>query len=226
MKLRMNTAGIIPILGFAIAAAGCRERTQTSLEIKPREVTPAERVQAVAQLPIGFREGLAGPESEIAKQLGLQVWAFEFKGGPFGCWIDIEEDGQQTAKSPYPRSPESWIGCEGKEGVLLFWFLPRTTPQMAQHLKDRFLGNTPQVPNLFIALATNGKNTLDMSQFDNPDPPIVPLWFAWKDADVREKPRGATLKPGETATILLIEATEKGAGGRPRNVKLSLTAVK
>ena len=97
---------------------------------------------------------------------------------------------------------------------------------MPQHLKERFLANKPQVPNLFIALTTNGKNSLEMSQYDNPDKPIVPLWFTWKDADVREKPLGATLKPGESATILQIEATEKGAAGKPRNVKLLLTAVK
>ena len=84
---------------------------------------------------------------------------------------------------------------------------------MLQHLKDRFLKNVTQVPNLFVALDTNGKKTLDMSQYDNPDTP-VPLWFEWNGADVREQPRAATLKSGESATILLIEATEKGAEGK------------
>lgn len=225
MNLRLNVAGLLPVLAVALAA-GCKERGQPTPEVKPRDATPAERAHAVAQLPAGFREGLAGPESEVARQLGLQVWAFEFKGGPFGCWIDLAEDGQQTARSPHGRNPQTRIGCDGDEGVLLFWFLPRTTPQMPQPLKDRLLGNTPQVPNLFVGLATNGKKTLDMSQYDNPDKPIVPLWFGWKDADVREQPRGATLKPGEAADVLVIEATEKGAEGKPRKVKLSLTAVK
>src|SRR4051794_9138512 len=205
MKMRMSNVAVIPFLGLAIVAAGCRAETRTSLEIKPRDVTPDERAHAASQLPGGFREGLAGPDSEIAKQLGLQVWAFEFKGGPFGCWIDIEEEGQQTARSPHPRNPQTRIGCEGEEGVLLFWFLPRATPQMPQHLRERFLANAPQVPNLYGGLASNGKKTLDMSKYDNPDKPVVPLWFAWKDADVREQPRGATLKTGELAAILLIE---------------------
>jgi hypothetical protein len=226
MRLRQMTVGVIPILGLAIVAGGCQRAGQTSLEIKPRDVTPAERARAVSLLPSGFRQGLAGSEDEIAQQLGLQIWAFEFKGGPFGCWIDIEEVGQQTATSPYPRNPVSRVSCEAEEGALLFWFLPRTTPQMPQHLKDQFLKKAPQIPNLFIALATNGKKVLDESQYGNPRKPIVPLWFAWKDADVREQPHAVMLKPGESATILGIEATEKGAVGKPRGVRLSLAAVK
>jgi hypothetical protein len=97
---------------------------------------------------------------------------------------------------------------------------------MPQHLKDRFLENTPQVPNLFIALSTNGKTHLGTSEYDDPHKPIVPLCFGWKDADVREQPNGATLKREETAAILLIEAMEKGVEGRRKSVKLSLTVVK
>jgi hypothetical protein len=226
MNLPPIPFGILIVMALASAVAGCGKGKQTSLEITPREVRSAELIYAVSELPAGFREGLSGSEPEMAKQLGLQVWAFDFKGGPFGCWIDIEEKGQQTAISPFPRSATARIGCEGEEGVLLFWFLPRTTPQMPQHLKDRFLSNTPKVPNLFIALDCNGKKTLDMSQYDNPDKPIVPLWFGWKEAEARTQAHTAVLEPEKLATILMIEATEREAAGSPKKVKLSLTVVK
>jgi hypothetical protein len=226
MNRRPILFGVFPVLAFASALAGCGGKTQMRLQIRPREVTPDERALAVSRLPEGFREGLTGNGSEIAEQLGLPVWAFDFTGGPFGCWIDIAEEGQQTFPSPHPRNSATRIRCEGEQGVLLFWFLPRTTPQMPQHLKDRFLKNTPEVPDLFVGLATNGDATLNMGRYPGRDKPSVPLWFGWKEAAVRTQAEVALLRPEGSATVLRIEATERGAEGRPRKVTLSLTVVK
>ena len=214
------------LLGLTLLAGGCRKTAAPAvLEIQPREVSPDELKYAVTQLPTGFRDGLSGSEAEIAKQLGLRVWAFDFKGGPFGAWIEIEETGQQTAQSPFARTPGMTLRCDGEEGMLLFWFQPRITQQMAQPLKDRLLGNEPQVPNLFVAVETDGKRTMRMEQHGNPDKPVVPLWFGWKEAELTEQASPATLNSGEYAAILLIEATEKIADN-PRRAKLVFTVQK
>jgi hypothetical protein len=227
MSWRTVALGIGIVVALVVIVVIYQQVTQpTVLEIRPREVTADEVQYAVSELPAAFREGLSGSEAEVAKQLGLRDWAFDFTGGPFGCWIDIEETGQQTA-GPLPsrKHPEMTINCDGKEGVLLFWFQPRITPQIPQPLKERFLGNKTGPPDLCLALDTNGKKTLRMANYGKPATPIVPLWFGWKDAEVKEQLDPVILKAAQTATILVIEATEKDVSN-PRRVKLFITAVK
>src|SRR4051812_28419362 len=110
MHWRQLSATFILVVGLALALAGCRGGTAKTLTIAPREATADEVAQAVARLPGGFREGLAGADADVAKQLGLRVWAFDFHGGPFGCWIDIDEEGQKTAASPHARNAATRIG--------------------------------------------------------------------------------------------------------------------
>ena len=59
----------------------------------------------------------------------------------------------------------------------------------------------------------------------NPEKPLVPLWFGWKEAELKEQASPATLHAGENATILLIEATEKVADN-PRKAKVVFTVQK
>jgi hypothetical protein len=219
--MRQTVRLAIPFLAAA-ALTGCREPAKL-FDIKPRDARPDEVGQALAGLPKNFREGLTGTDAEIARQLGLQAWAYDFTGGPFGAWIDIEEEGQQTAKSPMPKNGTMRLNCDAEAGVLLFWLQPRTTRDMSPELKKRMLADKPPVPNLFIGLTTNGKPTLDLSRYDNPDQPIEPLWFGWKLATVETDRDVATLKDGQEKVILEIRATEANT---PRKAKLVLTVVK
>jgi hypothetical protein len=84
----------------------------------------------------------------------------------------------------------------------------------------------PQVPNLFMALDSNEQKVLGFADHGDSNHPVVPLWFGWADPKVKEQAHAATIKPGETAEVLLIEATEKGAAGTPKKVKLLLTVLK
>jgi hypothetical protein len=227
MSRRTVIWGSVILLGVALGVGVYLLATPpTVLEIQPREVTPEERQYAAGELSANVRKGLSGSEADAADQLGLLIWAFDFKGGPFGCWIDFEETGQQTATSPMPRKyPNMLLTCDGKEGTLLLWLQPRTTPQMPQQLKDRFLRNEPQIPDLSIGMDSSGHKALRMADYEKPSGAITPLWFGWKEAGVKEHLSPATLKPEQTATILLIEATEKNTSN-PRQVKLILTARK
>ena len=105
------TAGRIPYVYTSLYEGGeARPGVFCSGETPARQIAPALRwLRDSCGIRSWFIVGddYIWPRASVdvtksfARQLGLQAWAFDFTGGPFGCWIDIEETGQHTAPSPY-----------------------------------------------------------------------------------------------------------------------------
>jgi len=211
------------IIVLAVWLFGCGK--PKPLNITPRDPTVDEIKHALRQLPEGFRAALpdaASPTMDPANagRLDLHVWAFDFDGGPFDMIIETigAESGGINWREPRLR-------CDAERGRLLIRLLPRESSKMAQELRDKFRSNKPPVPNLSFGLDANDRSILRQDSFGNPDKPVVPLWFGWKEADVHESKTPVTLKAGEAGNLLRIEATEKDVAN-PRKIILSLQAVK
>jgi hypothetical protein len=205
---------------LAIGFCGCWKIPV--LKITPRDPTAEEIKHAITQLPEGFRDALPDTNPAQAARLDLNVWAFDFEGGPFN--LIIETIGAESNDKVNMREPR--LRCEGERGRLLIWLQPRDSSKMAPELRDRFRPNKPQVPNLVVGIDSNDQQTLRATtSFGSRDKPLVPLWFGWKRADVHESKSPATLKVGEVASILRLEATEKDVE-KPRKIILSFQAAK
>ncbi len=190
------------------------------LTITPRDATQEEIKHAIAQLPEGFRTALPDMNATNASRLDLHVWAFDFEGGPFNMIIETTGAESDAINWREPR-----IRCAADRGRLLIWLQPRESQRMAAELRDRFRSNKPQVPNLTVGIDTNDRSTVRDDNFGNPDKPVVPLWFGWKEADAKESKTPLTLKVGEVGSLLRIEAIEKSFE-HPRKIVMSFQAEK
>jgi hypothetical protein len=210
MRLRLLVFALI------VSLSGCWK--PKLLTITPRDATADEIRYAITQLPEGFRAALPDTNPANAARLDLRVWAFDFVGGPFDMVIET-----LGAESDQVNFREPRLRCDAERGRLLIWLQPRESAKMAPELRDKFRANKPQVPNLAIGIDTNDRTTLRMSSSGNPDKPVVPWWFGWKDADVRETTAPLALKVREVGSLLRIEATEKGVANT-RKVIVSFQA--
>jgi hypothetical protein len=94
---------------------------------------------------------------------------------------------------------------------------------MRPEIRDRLARNPNQVPDYILALAPDDTPVAQWSRTPGFGKPQVPLWFGWSQADLEETYDAVTLKAGAEVTILLLEATEKGAAA-PRGAKVVLKA--
>jgi hypothetical protein len=216
---RANTSATEPpAVPFLLGASTPANDIPMNLEIGTRPPTGAELKRAVTDVLGEFHLDLPGSSEEIAKQLGLRLWAFDFNGGPFGCWTEMDDSGERSRD---PSREGATVPCDSKTGTLLVWLQPRVTQQMPVDLRNKLLSNKPAVPNMVLVIEANDKSIDRYEDNRNSKTPIVPLWFGWKDVDLKELVERKTIKPGEAASLVRIFAKEKDAAN-PRSASFQL----
>ena len=108
---------VVGVIFVTAASLGCSGRPADQpnqgapAPTKPIE-PPKDRVRPVAltaedwktalprEYPAVLRRGMS--DEQLAKDLDLQAWAFEFNGGPLYCWLEFEESGQKTVAPSLP----------------------------------------------------------------------------------------------------------------------------
>lgn len=211
MRLRMW------IFMAAVGLCGCWKVPM--VKVTPGEATDEEIKHVISELPEGFRAAQPDTSPVSAKKLDLHVWAFDFDGGPFN--MVIETIGGEPSDRLNYREPRLHI--DGERGRLLIWLQPRESPKMAAELREKFHSNKPQVPNLSFGIEANGRLATRADNYGKLNEPVVPLWFGWKDADVKASLTPVALKVREVASVLRIEACEKGVPS-PRKIIVSFQA--
>jgi hypothetical protein len=172
------------------------------------------------QLPEVFWKGIS--DEDLARELNLRVWAFDYQGGPIACRVDVEETGQDTMKRLGKKSlhaglddrngPSHW---EAKEG--------RICLSMRRTLSQRMvkIGNQ---------LGRDGSSEAVVEEFTGPrksgttgyDFPF--LWFHWDGATLKEEVGKLSPVADEEVTVFTVEATELTQDAKPRKVKLIFKA--
>lgn len=193
---------------------------------------PKDRVRPVAltgedwksalprEYPAGLRQGMS--DEQLAKDLDLQAWAFEFNGGPLYCWLEFEESGQKTVATDLEFGsivPGSW---DVPKGRMVF--------SVGRGASERMKGITQKVSkdadpgavtfNLRLRDPAGGKSGSHQSSLGG-----SPLWFGWsgeKEFIVRADPIAAAGE-GEVLTLLRVECTESNPAKKDMSRRVVLT---
>ncbi len=200
---------------------------------KPVE-QPKDRVRPVAlteedwktalprEYPAALRRGMS--DEQLAKDLELQAWAFEFNGGPLYCWLEFEESGQKTVASRLEFSafvPGSW---DIRAGRIVFSVGRAASERMKGIMQKVDKDADPDVVafNLRAHDPAEGKSGTHGYSLGG-----SPLWFGWSGGEkkwiVRADPIAAAGE-GEVFTLVRVECTEPKPAKKdmPRSVVLTL----
>lgn len=172
---------------------------------------------------------------EMFRELGLRGWAIDFSGGPFVCWLEIDETGQHTMprREPLGDQPEikgAFWTCDAEEGRLLFWFLPgaaaNNPSERSRRIMERLEAFAPSaraIPEVFGLQVVDGSR-INHQMYGEPDKPA--LWSSWSEVSIRELAKAAPAKLSSEVLLLKVEATEvvRDDKVQPRRVQLTLRA--
>src|SRR5262249_18816373 len=91
---------------------------QPKPRVRPTKLTANDWKSALPRkYPPQLRQGMS--DEQLAKDLELQAWAFDFNGGPLRCWLEFKEVGQKTMQARMPAKGRDWdLGV--KDGHLVF----------------------------------------------------------------------------------------------------------
>ena len=196
------------------------------------ELGPAGPGRVKISYTNGLDRYMALRQAELARDLGIRAWGVDFAGGPFLCWLEIEDKGQKTKRRMHEQPegpPIDWV-CSAERGRLLLWFLPGASEanpsgrsrRIMSRLKaaDRFAGAIPEVFGLQVVGGPNVVFEL------HGDPKTPALWSPWNDVSIKEVPRPTPVRVNGEVTLLEAEATEKQPAGRasPRGLNITLKA--
>ncbi|MFO0890200.1 MAG: hypothetical protein U0790_13805 [Isosphaeraceae bacterium] len=142
---------------------------------------------------------------ELADFLGISSWAFAYEGGVPECWLEVQEEGQQTVKNAKLLGiKEPNQSREAMRGKILLFLRP---------------GNLELRIN---SGASSGGAGVTL-------PPDA-LWWAWKGraGSSQRLERPVAPKPGQDVTLMNITMDEDKAVAKdpkkPRRVQLVLKA--
>jgi hypothetical protein len=144
-------------------------------------------------------------DRQLARDLELQAWSFEFNGGPLRCWLEFEETGQKAMPARAPSQGE-WE-CDAKEGRIVFSVGRAASERMKVIMQKLGKDADPEAVtlNLRFRSPNEGRGGSFGTSHDG-----SPLWFGWsgdKNLVVRAEPVAA-VGEGEAFTILRLECAE------------------
>jgi hypothetical protein len=173
------------------------------------------------EYPAEARKGMT--DEQLAKELDVRAWAFDFVGGPFQCWLEFEEAGQRTMPTQYPASERSRWFVDAAHGHFVFSVGRTGTLRMKPILDTNGVDGSPEK----IALNLRYRNPADVQtgRFGI-SYGAAPMWFRWAE---KFTARPSNIRGGaerETVTLLRIEAEEASPEvfGQPRRAIIELKA--
>jgi hypothetical protein len=226
-----------PITGFALVVAaslGCSGKPpdqpnlggseppkQAKDSIRPVELTAEDRKVALPrEYASVLREGMS--DEQLARELELQAWAFEFSGGPLRCWVEFEESGQQTMPAREPAR-DGW-DCDAGEGRVIFSVGRGASERMKRIMQKLGEDAHPESVtfNLRFRSPAEGRSGSFGSSHGN-----SPLWFGWPGRNrtfTTAAPTIGDARGGEAFRMLRVESIEPASDRKdaPRKVVLVL----
>ena len=219
----------------AISSIGCPGKpTSQPTQAAPDQPKPAELPKArvrLAQLtaddwksalprdyPAPLRQGMSN--EQLARDLELQAWAFDFNGGPLLCWLEFEESGQKTMPAREPAQGD-WE-CDAKDGRIVFSVGRGASDRMKRIMQKLGKDAHPESVtfNLKFRPAEGKSGSFGTSHGSST------LWYGWpgeKTFVVRADPV-ITANEGEAVTLLRVECPEPSPANKdmPRKAVLIL----
>jgi hypothetical protein len=186
----------------------------------PGNLAESDLKAIVVDVPAGLRKDRT--DLQVARELGTAGWVVDYAGGPFACWMDVEETGQNT--SP-PRLPGEkgidWL-AQAESGQIVFCFRPGASAHNMSARSQRIVALLGPGESVDQVVSFSGV----VSSRKTAGNPLMPLWWsAWDDVSLQEsRAASKTIAAGQTVALLIVEASEKNppAGAQPRKVKLTL----
>jgi hypothetical protein len=185
------------------------------------ELTEEDRKVALPrEYPAGLRRGMS--DEQLARDLDLQAWAFEFSGGPLRCWVEFEESGQQTMPAREPAQG-GW-DCDAGEGRVIFSVGRGASERMKRIMQQLGKDADPESVsfNLRFRSPSEGQSGSFGKSHGN-----SPLWFGWPDRNWTFTTAARTIgdvREGEAFMMLRVESVEPASDRKdaPRKVMLML----
>jgi len=226
-----------PITGFALVVAaslGCSGKPadqpnqggpeppkRAKARVRPVELTEEDRKVALPrEYPAVLRAGMS--DEQLAGDLELQAWAFEFSGGPLRCWVEFEESGQQTMPAREPAR-NAW-DCDAGEGRVIFSVGRGASERMRRIMQELGKDAHPESVtfNLRFRSPAEGRSGSFGSSHGN-----SPLWFGWPGRDRTFTTVARTIgdaNAGKAFLMLRVEYVEPASDRKdaPRKVVLAL----
>jgi hypothetical protein len=193
------------------------------LWVRPAKLTAEDWKSALPRdYPDRLRQGMS--DEQLARDLDLQAWAFDFAGGPLRCWLELEEAGQATVP---PRQPAQGYGeweCDADAGRLVFSVGRGASERMKKIMQKAGKDAFPESAAFTLRFRSTppGKSgSFGMSHGSSP------LWFGWP-AEARkfdvQTPAAEGAHEGEPFTLLRVECVEQAPApkDKPRKAMLLL----
>jgi hypothetical protein len=208
--------------GTAVAPMVPPPKAEAKPLIQPAQMT-AEDWKAA--LPRDYPDPLRGgkTDEQLARELELEGFAFEFRGGPIHWWFEVTEDGQNTlpADKPVAKSDNATT-AEGRLVVAVGRGASQRMKAVMQKAgKDAF----PESVGFQFGVRgyPGGGGGTSGKSYDN-----NPLWYGWS-GEKTVKATASTIeaaKPGDTVTVLTLTCEEPMPAdkAKPRKVMLTLKA--
>ena len=153
--------------------------------------------------PDPLRQGKS--DEQVALDLDLKAWAFEYNGGPIDCWLEFEELGQATIAKRLPDTGD-WE-CKATNGRIIFSVGRGASERMKQIMQKAGKDAEPKTVGFQLSYSDgDGKSgSYGMPRPDNP------LWFGWpRDGQgfLTAASSIGAVRDGEVFTLLRIESDE------------------
>jgi hypothetical protein len=211
------TAAPTALVEPVIAAPFAPESRKVS--IKPVPMTADDWKAA---LPRSYDEPLRGGKTNegLARELEREAFAFEFSGGSFDWWFEVEEVGQDTLQRK--RVGEKDWRVEATAGRLVVSVGRAASERMKKVMQAAGKDAFPESVSFDLQVAMSMGGTFGHSFDQNP------LWYGWAgNKDVKSTP--ATIdaaRVGDTVTVLTLTCEEPMPAdkAKPKKVTVSLKA--
>lgn len=175
--------------------------------VRPTELTPEDRKAALPRTyPDQLRQGMS--DEQLATDLDLRAWAFDYTGGPLRCWLEFEEAGQTTMARRLPSEVHGEYECDAAEGHVVFSIGRNASDRMKAILQK--LGKDAHPESVGINLVFRSPGHGKSGNFGSSHG-SSPLWFGWPGgakAFTVQAPTIDTAIEGESLTLLRIECVE------------------
>jgi hypothetical protein len=140
---------------------------------RPVKTTDADLRDALPSVPAPMRQGLS--DEQLGRDLDLDVWAFEYTGGPVRVWLEYEEANQKTVPPRDPAAGE-WA-CDAPSGRVVL-SVGRGVSARMKKIFER-LGRDAPADGAVAKLLYRGEGK--SGTFGGESHPGAPLWFGWSD---------------------------------------------
>jgi hypothetical protein len=197
-------------------------------EIRRKELSKDEIHRLVEHMPQPFREGLS--DAELAKELETIAFAFDYKGGPFRLWVEIEETGQETMpkRLPHPQIDDWQFAPDPDEGHVCFALRRGVSGRASKLATQAGVKHSTQDVGIYLMYESKkaGQKNAKDNGYNFATGKTNPLWYGWKKYKLDPQYPEVKAKKGEDVTLFVVTAEETTEGVKePRKVKMTLKAI-